>query len=494
METAILQLKNITKSFFGNKALSNVDFDLRESEIHCICGENGAGKSTLIKILSGALTPDEGKIEIEDKKYTSLIPKISHDLGIHVIYQENLLLNDMNVAENIFVGQEKTSKFGIINYKELYKETKCLIEMMGVDIDVHEIVGNLSVANQQYVKIAKSLAYDPKILIMDEPTAMFNIMDAAKLMEIVKNLKRRGISIIYISHKLSEVLEIADRVTVLRDGHKICCREREGGTFSVDQITSDMIGRPVDLFYKREWCPIGDEIFTVKDLLVQPESPPVSFNLRKGEILGIAGMVGSGRTEIVQRIFGVRKKYGGNIFLHGNEVIINEPKEAIKNGICLITEDRQKTGLLLDMTIASNITITALEKIKGLFLRLKEEESEAKKITNRVNLKTLKYNTDARFLSGGNQQKVVVGKWIFRDAEIIIFDEPTRGIDVNSKAEIYTLMIDLLKEGKSIIMISSDMPELISVSDRVLVVKKGKIVAQLTGKEISEKNIISNTI
>jgi len=493
METTVLQLEKVTKSFFGNNALSDVDFDLRKEEIHCICGENGAGKSTLIKLLTGALTPDSGKITIGDMEYSSLSPKESHGLGIHVIYQENLLLHNMSVAENMFVGQEKVKKFNIVDYKELYANASRVIDMLGVSLDVREIVSNLSVANQQYVKIARALVFEPKILIMDEPTSMFNVMDAEKLLEIVKSLKSRGISIIYISHNLSEVMEIADRITVIRDGFTISCRERKDG-FSIDQLTSDMIGRSVDMFYVRERHPTGDVIFEVKDLKVKPNDQMVSFSIKKGELVGIAGMVGSGRTEIAQTIFGVRRKYGGKIFLRGNEIRIRNPYEAIKYGICMITEDRQKTGLLLDMTIPANITITALERLKGLFIRRKEEKKESTLITKRVNLKTLNEATDVRFLSGGNQQKVVVGKWVFRDAEIIIFDEPTRGIDVNSKAEIYALMMNLLLEGKSIIMISSDMPELVSITDRVFVVKKGEIVAELSGSEITEKNIITNTI
>jgi ABC-type sugar transport system ATPase subunit len=494
MSEVILRLVNITKSFFGNNALTDINFDLRKDEIHCICGENGAGKSTLIKILTGALSPDGGVIRFEGKEYDSLLPKMSHDLGIHAIYQENLLLNDMDVAENIFVGQEKTGKFSIINYKELYKDAQQILDRLNVSIRARDIVGKLSVANQQYVKIARALASNPKVLIMDEPTTMFNVTDAERLLDIVKNLKKRGISIIYISHKLAEVLDIADRVTILRDGCGISCREKSDSGFSIGGITSDMIGRPVDLFYKRERLPIGKVVFEVRDLLVGPGAPPVSFSLRKGEVLGIAGMVGAGRTEIAQAIFGMRKKYGGRFFLHEKEINLGNPRDAIRHGICLITEDRQKTGLLLDMKITPNITITAMNKLKGVFIDLKEEDRNAMRIIEQVNLKALNYRTDVRFLSGGNQQKVIVGKWIYRDAKIIIFDEPTRGIDVNSKAEIYALMVELLKDGKSIIMISSDMPELISISDRVLIIKKGEIAAQLEGDEIAEKNIISKTI
>jgi len=492
MGETILKIDHITKSFSGNKALSDVDFDLNKNEIHCLCGENGAGKSTMIKLLTGMLTPDSGTIWVNGKSFSSLTPKKSQDLGIDAIYQENLLLGNMSVAENIFIGREKTNHLGLIDFKGMYAETHRMIDMLEVDISPSELVGNLSVANQQYVKIAKSLMFKPQILIMDEPTTMFNVTDTAKLLETMKKLRSQGISIIYISHKLHEVVEIADRVTVLRDGLKISCTEREN--ISIEQITSDMIGRPLDMFYKREPHPIGDTILEVKDMMLAPNSPKVNFSLKQGEILGIAGMVGSGRTEIAQAIFGARKKYSGELILKGKPIKIRGPEDAIANGIGFITEDRQKTGLLLEMSINSNVTIAALKKLKGLFLSHKEEARISGEMTKRVNLKALNYDTDVRFLSGGNQQKVIVGKWIFRDCDIIIFDEPTRGIDVNSKAEIYALMVDLLKEGKSIIMISSDMPELISVSDRVLVIKDGSVAAELIGEEITEKNIISKTI
>ena len=492
MSTIILKIDQITKSFSGNKALSEVDFDLYQSEIHCLCGENGAGKSTMIKLLTGMLTPDSGTIWVDNQPFQSFTPKKSQDLGINAIYQENLLLNNMNVAENIFIGREKTNKLKLMDFKDMYEETRRIFDMIEVDIKPEELVGDLSVANQQYVKIAKALIFEPRILIMDEPTTMFNVMDTKKLLDTMKKLKSKGISIIYITHKLHEVVEIADRVTVLRDGLKISSTERKN--ISIEQITSDMIGRPLEMFYKREARSIGNVIFKVNDLMLKPEGGKVSFSLKEGEILGIAGMVGSGRTEIAQAIFGIRKRYGGEIILKGKNIKIKGPEDAIAHGIGFITEDRQKTGLLLDMPINSNVTIVALNKLKGLFLSHKEEARVSRSITKKVNLKALDYDTDVRYLSGGNQQKVIVGKWIFRNSDIIIFDEPTRGIDVNSKAEVYSLMMELLREGKSIIMISSDMPELISVSDRVLVIKEGCVVAELKGEEISEKNIIAKTI
>lgn len=487
----IVVLEKITKSFFGNNALTDVDFNLQEMEIHCICGENGAGKSTLIKLLSGALSPDSGKMVINGKNYKALSPQQSQALGIQVIYQESFLLPNMDIAENIFVGHEKTKRSGIIDKRSLHQEAQKILDDLGTELDSCSIVSDLSIAQKQYVKIVKALAQQPNVLIFDEPTTMFNITDANKLLSSIIELKQRGISIIYISHKLNEVLQIADRVTVLRDGHRISCLNNTLKNLTINQITNDMIGRSMNLLYSREKFKIGEVVLEVKDLVVQPGGPAISFSLRKGEILGIAGMVGAGRTEIAEAIFGVTKKHGGTLWLHGKEIHIDTPRQAIENGLCLITEDRQKSGVLLEMSINQNITITALDKIKGFLLNKSHENMLADEIIKKTNLKALDYSTDARYLSGGNQQKVVVGKWIFRDAEIVIFDEPTRGIDINSKSEIYLLMEDLLRDGKSIVMISSDMQELISISNRILIVKGGRITGQLEGEEINEERVIA---
>ena len=494
MQDPILQLKGVTKSFFGNNALTDIDFDLFPSEIHCICGENGAGKSTLIKLLTGALSPTKGKIIISGKEYSSLTPKESQNLGIQAIYQENNLLPNMEISENLFMGQEHLTKYHLINRKSMRAETQKILDTLDPELNASMLVCDLSVAQQQYVKIARALVYSPKILIFDEPTTMFNVTDAEKLLNRIVELKNKGLGIIYISHKLSEINKIADRVTVLRDGIKISCRTRTDPQFSLDQITKDMIGRSVDLMYRRERSEVGETFMKVSDLQLKPDGPKVSFELHKGEVLGVAGMVGAGRTEIAEALFGCRKAVSGTIWLNGKEVKISTPMDAIKNGLCLITEDRQKLGLLLDMNISENITITALEKLKGKFINRKAEKEDAEVIIKKVNLKALDYETDAKYLSGGNQQKVVIGKWLFENARVIIFDEPTRGIDVNSKAEIYTLMGDLLKEGKAILMISSDMPELISMSDRVIIINNGAITGELDGQNITEQNIITKAL
>ena len=494
MQDSVLQIRGVTKSFFGNNALTDIDFDLAPAEIHCICGENGAGKSTLIKLLTGAFSPTKGKIIIDGTEYASLTPKIAHDLGIQVIYQENNLLPNMEISENLFMGQEHLTKFHLVNKKSMRAKAQEIISALDPEMDASTLVCELSVAQQQYVKIARALVYSPRVLIFDEPTTMFNVTDAQKLLDRIVALKNSGIGIIYISHKLSEIIQIADRVTVLRDGHKISCRTRDDAAFTVEQITTDMIGRSVDLMYRREHAAQSETVLKVEDLQLKPQGPAVSFELHRGEVLGVAGMVGAGRTEIAEALFGYRKAYGGRIWVNGSQVRISTPAQAIQNGMCLITEDRQKLGLLLDMNINENITITSLDKLRGRLIDRRAEKSDAEGIIRKVNLKALDYETDAKFLSGGNQQKVVIGKWIYRDSSIVIFDEPTRGIDVNSKAEIYELMGNLLKEGKAILMISSDMPELISMSDRVIIIKEGAITGEFTGSDINEENIISKAL
>lgn len=490
----VAELKNITVAFSGINALTDVNFSLREKEIHCLCGENGAGKSTLIKTLAGVNKPEKGEIIIDGNKYDTLNPSLAHKLGIHTIYQENLLIPDMSVAENIFVGQEKLGKNHLINYKQLYDDAAKILDRIDAPIGPRDTVRDLSAGGQQYVKIARALVFEPSILIMDEPTTMFNSVDAGKLLEMVKKLRDSGISIIYISHKMEEINAIADRVTVLRDGYVVNCYDRSVEDIELSKITTDMVGRSVDLFYKRDRVDIGETVLEVKDLKIGKDSNAVSFSLHRGEILGFAGMVGSGRTEIMESLYGYKKKYSGKVSIHGKEISIKSPSDALSNGMCFITEDRQRTGVILDMPITPNVTLPALDKIKGAFLKLGEEKKAAMDMVSKVNLKALNAENDVRYLSGGNQQKVVISKWLYKDSEIFIFDEPTRGIDVNTKAEIYSLMVDMVRDGKAIIMVSSDMPELISISDRVLVIKEGAVAAELSGDEITEENIIVKTL
>ena len=464
----IIAMKDIKKEFSGVWALSGITFEVYPGEIHCLVGENGAGKSTLMKVLSGAYTPTEGTITVDGKEYSKFDPFLSKQLGINIVYQENDLVPSMDVVENIFVGNEKTKGLGIIDYPAMRKETQKQMDDLGIHLKLDTKIENLSVSDQQFVKILKALSVQPRVLIMDEPTSMFNVEDAAKVTELTKRIAGMGIGIIYISHFLNEVVEIADRITVIR---------------------------PIDMFYDREKCPIGDVMLEVKDLQLTKDSPKINFTVHKGEIVGFSGMVGSGRTEMMRAMVGADSRYGGHIYINGKEVQIKDPNDSINAGIAFITEDRQKLGLMLHASVLENATIIGLrEKIKGFFVNIKKFPPLIEPLLKELRVKTPSVWTEAVYLSGGNQQKVVLAKWLYAEQDIYIFDEPTRGIDVNAKAEFYKQMSNLTKQGKCILMISSDMPELISMSDRVLVVRDGRIDCELKGEQINEQEIIKRAL
>lgn len=491
----ILKMNEIKKEFSGVYALSGITFDLYRGEIHCLVGENGAGKSTLMKVLSGAYRPSSGSIEVEGKSYETLTPNLSKELGINIVYQENDLVASMNVVENIYVGNEKANRFGFVKFKEMLEETKRQIEELGIQMNPLTKIENLSVSDQQFVKILKALSVEPKVLIMDEPTSMFNVEDAAKVLKLTKTISEKGVSIIYISHFLNEIQQIADRVTVIRDGAVVNTYQNKTRDIPIATITTDMVGRPVDTFYQKEKQTIGEVLLEVKDLQLKKDSPKISFQVREGEIVGFAGMVGAGRTEIVRALTGADSKYGGEIRIHGRKVEIRNPRDGIREGFAHITEDRQQLGLMLHNSVLENVTIIGLrDKIKGFFIQIKKFPPYVEKLINDLRVKTPSLWTEAVYLSGGNQQKVVLAKWLFIEQEIYIFDEPTRGIDINAKAEFYKQMSRLTKQGKCIIMVSSDMPELISMSDRVLVIRDGGIDGELAGEDITEQNIIKQAL
>ena len=491
----ILKMNEIKKEFSGVYALSGITFDLYRGEIHCLVGENGAGKSTLMKVLSGAYRPTSGSIEVEGKSYETLTPNLSKELGINIVYQENDLVASMNVVENIYVGNEKANRFGFVKFKEMLEETKRQIEELGIQMNPLTKIENLSVSDQQFVKILKALSVEPKVLIMDEPTSMFNVEDAAKVLKLTKTISEKGISIIYISHFLNEIQQIADRVTVIRDGAVVNTYQNKTRDIPIATITTDMVGRPVDTFYQKEKQTIGEVLLEVKDLQLKKDSPKISFQVREGEIVGFTGMVGAGRTEIVRALTGADSKYGGEIRIHGRKVEIRNPRDGIREGFAHITEDRQQLGLMLHNSVLENVTIIGLwDKIKGFFIQIKKFPPYVEKLIADLRVKTPSLWTEAVYLSGGNQQKVVLAKWLFIEQEIYIFDEPTRGIDINAKAEFYKQMSKLTKQGKCIIMVSSDMPELISMSDRVLVIRDGGIDGELAGEDITEQNIIKQAL
>jgi ribose transport system ATP-binding protein len=488
----ILKIQSITKTFPGVKALTDVNFDLKRGEIHAIVGENGAGKSTLIKILSGAYQPDGGELFVEGQNIGRLNPRKANELGIHTIYQENTLVPYMTVAENVFLGEELTNKLHIMRWKRTYRETEKILKELNINIDSASMAGTLGIAEQQAVQIAKALVHEGKIIIMDEPTSSFGKREIDNLFNIIRTIKAQGKSVIYISHHLDEVFEIADRITVLRDGRYIA-------TFNKDEVNrslliNNMVGRDISAFYQKETVPIGVESFRVENMCRGNSVKSVSFSANKGEILGIYGLVGAGRTELARLIFGVDKRDSGKVFMYGKEITPKNPKDAIKQGLCFITEDRRKSGLVVHHSIKSNITLPGLNKFKGLFLNLFKEDKIAEKYMQDLRIKAPNVYHIVSNLSGGNQQKVVIAKWLFSSSEVYLFDEPTRGIDVGAKEEIYKICVSLVKEGKTVILITSDMEELLSMSDRILIMREGMITAELNKSEALQNRVLSESI
>lgn len=482
----ILSVKDIVKTYPGVMAIDHVSFDIREGEVHALIGENGAGKSTLIKTLSGAITPNSGTITINGKEFTSLTPRLAKEQGIEVIYQEFMLVPGISAAENVFLG-EKTGSDIFVNYKERERRTRELFEQLHVDIDPGKPVRNLSPACQQIVEIAKAVSKNVKILIMDEPTAPLTVNDVNTLFEIIRDLKKKGVTIIFISHRLEELFVVADRVTVMRDGSYV-------GTENIADIDRQkliamMAGRELKESFPTRKTEIGEEVLRVENLTGNGDRD-ISFTLHKGEILGFAGLVGAGRTELMRVIYGANRLESGKIFLDGQEIRIHSCGEAIKNGIGLIPEDRKNQGVFLRMSVAWNTVINNVKGFSnGIFVDRKREKAAAEKYLKAFQIKTPTLEQKVGNLSGGNQQKVVLAKTLAANSRIIIFDEPTRGIDVGAKQEIYKLMNQLVEEGKSIMMVSSDMPELLGMSDRIVVIAEGVKTGEV-GKQDFDQNYI----
>jgi ribose transport system ATP-binding protein len=488
----ILDVKNLSKEFPGVRALTNFNFDLYKGEVHSLIGENGAGKSTFIKLLSGAFQPDSGAMIISNEKHNFFTPHIARRLGIQTVYQEDILVPCISAAENIFLGTELINERKLfVSYNKIFNQANKLAKQFGINIKVDEIYERLSPSDQQFVKILKALAQKPKVLILDEPTQAFNIKDIGLVIQMVKRISKEGVGVIYIAHDLDEIIEVADRVTVLRDGISIKTHDKNLETFKPDLLAKEMIGRPVDLFYKKKESPVGDYIFEVRDLKLKESSTPINFKVRKGEILGIAGLKGSGRSEIARAIFGAYRKYQGKVFFEGKDVTPANPIQAVKSGIALLTESKKVDGLFLGMPVDQNITVVGLDSIGKFFLSLKKERRLSREYVKKLNIKTPSLDKEVKFLSGGNQQKVVLAKWLFKGVDVLIVDEPTHGIDVNAKTEVYELFTELAASGKSIIMISSEMPELISLSDRIIIVRNYGISKTLEKNEINEANILS---
>lgn len=483
-------MKKIRKEFPGVLALDDVSFQLKRGEVHVLLGENGAGKSTLMKILSGAYSKDQGEILINGEETDILSPAHAQDLGIGIIYQEFNLNPHLSVAENIFLGREPVLFSGIINWKKLYRDAQEILDSLNVKIRAKQQVGSLGVAMQQMVEVAKALSLHARILIMDEPTASLSNTEIEALFKTITHLKKDGVAIIYISHRLEEIFEIGDRVTVLRDGRYI-------GTKLVSELTRDrmvrmMVNRDLDDQIPKVKADIGEVILKAERVCVNNRLKEISFELRKGEVLGIAGLMGAGRTRLAKTLFGVETIASGKLFIEGEERSLKTPRDAINAGIGLVTEDRKTEGLVLELSVKQNISMPNMDKFvaKGI-LNLNKENTVADDYINKLNIRTPSRNQLAIYLSGGNQQKVVLSKWLCSDVQIFIFDEPTRGIDVGAKTEIYQLMNQLTARGAAIIMISSEMPEILGMSDRILVMRDGKIAGELSDTEATQEKIMN---
>lgn len=489
MEQVVLEVKNVTKRFPGVLALSNVDFRLVKGKVHALMGENGAGKSTLMKVIAGIYQADEGDIFLHGEKVAFHTPKQALLHGISMIHQELSPILDMTIAENLFLGKE-FCKGRFVDYKKMNSEATALLERVGVELSPTMLMKELTVSQMQMIEIAKALAYDAEIIIMDEPSATITEREISNLFRIIEGLKADGRCIVYITHKMDEVFKIADEITVFRDGEYI-------GTYDADDIDENqlvvkMVNRELTEIYPEKHNQLGDEILRVEELSQKGVFENISFTLRKGEILGFSGLMGSGRTEVMNAIFGIAQPTSGAIYINGEKIEKTNPRKVISKGIGYVTEDRKGNGLVLDMSVYDNIVLPSLDKLSNKFgvvskkkaLKISEEYRE------KLAIKTPSMQQMVKQLSGGNQQKIVLAKWLLQNPDIIIFDEPTRGIDVGAKTEIYKLVAKLAEDGKGIIFISSEMPEILGMSDRVIIFYEGRQTGELAREEATQERIM----
>ncbi len=485
----MIQMNGISKSFSGNQVLNDVSFELANGEIHALMGENGAGKSTLMKILSGIHHKDSGHIRVDGEEHTFKTIKDSERCGIHVIHQELNILPDLSVAENLFLGKELTYGFGIMKRAEMRRQAHDLLCKLGLDIDPKTRAGDLSVGKQQLVEIAKAIASDAKYIVMDEPTAALTDREIQTLFETVRELKNKGISFVYISHRMEEIFAICDRITILRDGQYAGVRDIPKTSF--DEIVAMMVGRELgERFPERQHC-IGDTKLSVNNLCANHVFENVSFELRKGEVLVLAGLMGAGRTEVAQTLFGARKANSGSITIDGQAVKIHNPIQAMQHKIGFVTEDRKTEGLLLDFSIQDNIMLTNFDKTCRMGITQPTSENQfVQKFIDQLAIRTTNAHLPVKSLSGGNQQKVVLAKWLGTEPDILILDEPTRGVDIGAKKEIYTIINQLAEAGVAILMISSELPEVIGMADRVLVMHEGRITGEVNKSNMTQENIM----
>ncbi len=485
----VLVMEGISKSFPGVKALNHVHLTVRSGTVHALMGENGAGKSTLMKVLIGMYIPDEGEITFQGQKVKIENTQQALRMGISMIHQELSPEPYMTVAENIYLGREPLGRLGMINKKKMVADTKALLQRLEMDIDPHTVMRNLSVANTQMVEIAKAISYDASLIIMDEPTSAITDREVAHLFRMIRALKEKGVSIIYITHKMDEVFQIADDITVFRDGRHIATVP--AAQTDRNSLIAMMVGRELTNLFPKETANIGEVVLSVRNLTRLGVVEDVSFDLRRGEILGLAGLMGAGRTEVIEGLFGIKPIDRGEVLINGKAVRIKSPQDAIRHGMALLTEDRKLTGIMPVLSVRDNMMIASLGNYtKAGFLNKGIINQTCAREKNRLELKTPSMDQLVKLLSGGNQQKVLVSRWLLTVPDILILDEPTRGIDVGAKSEIHRLMSKLAQEGKAIIMISSELPEILGMSDRVLVMHEGRVGGTFDRQEATQENIM----
>ena len=490
-QSPILTMEHITKEFTGVKALKDANLDLYPGEVHALVGENGAGKSTLMKILTGIHQKNSGTVTFMGKEIHLKNPKDAQEMGIIIVHQELNMMNHLSVAENIFIGREEKHFHFFLDDKSINQKASELFRKLGITINPKETIGNLTVGKQQMVEIAKAISYHAKIIVFDEPTAALTESEIKELFRMIEDLKKKGVGMIYISHRMDEIEKITDRVTVMRDGEYIGTVNTKDTT--KDEIINMMVGRVIYETPKEQSTVKEDAnvVLQAENITLLPSIKNASFSLRKGEILGFAGLMGAGRTELARAIFGADKMQKGTVFIHGKRVEITSPMDAVQNGIGYLSEDRKRYGVALDLSISENSVLTALSKFSFLgFVKELSANRTAKEYCEKLKTKTPTVHQMVRNLSGGNQQKVVIAKWLIKNSDILIFDEPTRGIDVGAKSEIYTLMNELAQMGKSIIMISSELTEVLRMSDRIIVMCEGRITGELDIKDANQEEIM----
>ena len=491
----VLRVESVSKAFPGVQALKNVDFEVYPGEVVALLGENGAGKSTLMKILAGAYQKDSGRIFLNGKEVRPHNTAHSQELGISTIYQEFALTLNQSAAANIFMGREPRiggllRPFNLVNRRKMERNAAALLKRVRARVDPAALVGDLSVAERQQVEIAKALAIDARVIIMDEPTSALGADETRSLFEIIRDLRARGLSIIFITHRLEEVFEISDRIIVLRDGERVGTLKTAEA--DIERIIRLMVGRDIDDIFLKEVAPIGEPVLAVQGLTRHGAVEDVSFDLRRGEILGFAGLVGAGRTETMRMIFGADPKDAGYLWLDGHEIEIHSPQDALAHGIGLVPEDRSNQGLVLENSVLFNMIVPTLDRFaRAGWLKRRLARRSAEVFVKRLRVQTPSMEQTVKNLSGGNQQKVVLAKWLMVNPKVLILDEPTRGIDVGAKAEIHQLMVELAKQGIAIIMISSEMPEVLAMSDRIIVMHEGRIAGTLNRDEATQERIMA---